>query len=313
MNPVDASAAPVFLFPGQGSQTPGMGADFYAESTAARAVFDRAEPVLPPNFFKTLFEGSDDEVRDTRIAQPALVLVGAAIAAHLNSQSIHASAAAGHSVGEIAALHVAGALDLEAALSLTCERARLMAEESPEGTMAAVLGLDPDAIAAALPDRVDVANYNSPVQTIISGPVDVIEQAVTQLKAAGAKRVLPLPVSGPFHSWCMKAAAEKFRDHVRNIAIASPKVRFVSSVSGREENDPERIRELLWQQLYSPVRWVDVMKTLGPCDALEVGPGSVLAGLAKRTENAPVIRAAGTMNTISAESASGGVDRHGQV
>lgn len=296
---------PILLFPGQGSQTPGMGADYYAESEPARAVFDQAEPVLPPNFLDILFNGAEDEVRDTRVAQVGLVLVGAAITVHLRSTGIVPGGAAGHSVGEIAALHAAGALTLEDALRLTGERARLMAEESPEGTMAAVLGMDPDAIAAALPENVDVANYNSPAQTIISGPHDGIELAVQKLKDAGAKRVLPLPVSGPFHSWCMKAAAEKFRDYVSCVTIAPPSIRFVSSVSGGDERDPERIRELLWQQLFSPVRWVDVMKTLGPCDAIEAGPGTVLAGLAKRTEEAPTVRPAGKFAALGAELAAG--------
>lgn len=291
---------PAFLFPGQGSQKPGMGKDFYEESSPAHEVFERARPYLPANFFDTLFAGSEDEVRDTRVAQPGLVLVGAAISAHLASIGVAATASAGHSVGEIAALHVAGALDLPAALQLTQERARLMAEESPPGTMAAVLGLDPGAIAAALPDGVDVANFNSPAQTIISGPNDAITAAEETLKRAGAKRIVPLPVSGPFHSWCMQAAAEKFRDAIADVALSAPTIRFVSSVSGREESDPERIRELLWQQLYSPVRWVDVMRAVGPCDAFEVGPGTVLAGLAKRTENAPTIRSAGSLEAVQA-------------
>ena len=292
----------VFLFPGQGSQTPGMGADFYENSPTARAVFDAAAEQVGRDLLDVMFEGPADALTDTRRAQPALVLCGIAIAAHLAARNIRPTACAGHSVGEIAALAVAGALSTQDALAITRERARLMAETAAPGAMAAVLGLAPDAIAAALPAGVEVANYNGPQQTIIAGPHEALEAAADPLKAAGAKRVLPLRVSGPFHSSYMQPSADAFREVVAEVQVTPPQVRFVSSVSGKEESDPERIRELLWRQLAAPVRWTEVMAAFAREAALEIGPGTALQGIAKRTDNAPVISPAGTLpqaNSVS--------------
>ena len=289
-----------FLFPGQGSQTPGMGADFYQSSLEARDIFDRAASFSAPNWLDTLFSGTDAELADTRMAQPALLTVEAAISAHLTANGIVPDVCAGHSLGEYSALVAAGALVFEDAFRLVQERARLMSENVPEGTMAAVIGLKPAAIEGALPEGAQVANYNGPGQTIISGTVAAIDAAEHALKEAGAKRVMRLNVSGPFHSECMRAAAEAFREIVLDAALKAPVTRFVSSVSGREESVPERIRELLCDQLCAPVRWTDVMAAVGPVDALEVGPGRVLQGLAKRTEHAPMVTPAGTLEGVAA-------------
>ncbi|MEX2015489.1 MAG: ACP S-malonyltransferase, partial [Candidatus Hydrogenedentales bacterium] len=220
----------VFFFPGQGSQTPGMGADFYRDSQAARAVFDAAAEQLGRDLIDIMFHGPSDALTDTRRAQPALVLCGIAIAAHLAASNVRPTACAGHSVGEIAALAVAGALATNDALAITVERARLMAETAAPGGMAAVLGLAPDAIQATLPTGVEIANYNGPQQTIIAGQQDALDAAIDALKAAGAKRVLPLRVSGPFHSSYMQPAADAFREVVADIPLNLPQVRFVSSV-----------------------------------------------------------------------------------
>lgn len=284
-----------FLYPGQGSQRPGMGRDFYDGSAIARACLDEAAGILGANFLHVLFDGSAEELKDTRNAQVALVAVGVAVTRYLEDRGVVIAGAAGHSVGEIAALVAVGALTFPAALGLTRERARLMAEEAPPGGMAAVLGLEPEKIAACLAPNVEIANFNGPAQTIVSGSVEGIQASTEALKAAGAKRVLPLPVSGAFHSSFMKAAAESFKVYLADVEFSSPKTRFVSSVSARAESEPDTIRRLLWQQLYSPVRWTETMAAVGPIAAVEAGPGNVLQGLARRMDRAPSIRTAGTL------------------
>lgn len=290
----------VFLYPGQGSQAPGMGRDFYDASPAARAVLDEAAAQAGDSFLTTLFEGDADTLAQTRVQQPALLAVEVAVTRHLESRGIRPAACAGHSLGEFSALVGAGVLEFGAAFALVQARARLMSEQVPEGGMAAVLGLDPAAIAAALPEGVDIANYNGPQQTIISGAKEGVAQAVEALKAAGAKRVLPLPVSGPFHSTLMGPAAARFREALADAPLRAPRCRFVSSVSGGEVADPEEIRALLGRQIDSPVRWTDVMRAFGPVPALEVGPGNVLQGLAKRTDGGPQVQAAGTLAAADA-------------
>lgn len=290
----------VFLFPGQGSQTPGMGLDFYEGSAEAKAVLDRSAAVLGATFLETMFQGPEEAVTNTRFTQPALVSVGVAIASHLQSMHVTPSACAGHSVGEFAALVAAGALTLEDALELTRERGRLMSENVPAGGMAAVMGLEPHEIESALPEGAEVANYNGPQQTIISGSNEGLDRAEAALKAAGARRVMRLKVSGPFHSSFMRDASEQFRSLVEKVTLHVPRVRFVSSVSGVEERDPGRIRTLLWQQISGPVRWTEVMRTLGPVPAAECGPGHVLQGIAKRMDGAPHVSPAGTMAAAEA-------------
>lgn len=286
------------LFPGQGSQKPGMGKDYYDASGPARETLDEAEAIVGAGFLEQLFDGPEDALRDTRSAQPALVAMGVAIARHLTSAGVEPEGVAGHSIGEIAALVVAGSLTFADAMRLTVERARLMAEETAEGSMAAVLGLDARAIEANLPEGAEVANYNGPGQTIISGGEEALDAAADALKEAGAKRVLPLKVSGPFHSSYMKPAALLLRDYLEDVAIADPKLRFVSSVTGAHETDANTIRELLWKQLYSPVRWTEVMETVGEVKAVEAGPGNVLQGLAKRMDGAPDVSLAGKLEDI---------------
>ena len=284
-----------FLFPGQGSQQPGMARDFYEGSDPARAALDEAASVLGADVLKRMFGGSAEDLRDTRAAQVTLVAAGVAIARHLVAQGVEPEAAAGHSVGEIAALVIAASLDFDDALRITRERARLMAEESSEGAMAVVVGLEAEQIREALPEGAEVANFNGPRQTIISGTGEAIEAAKALLLEAGAKRVFPLNVSGPFHSSCMKPAALQLRGFLEPITIKPPALRFISSVTGCHESDPQVIKELLWKQLYLPVRWTDAMTALGPVRALEVGPGNVLQGIAKRMEDAPEVSPAGTL------------------
>lgn len=290
----------LYLFPGQGSQRPGMGADFFEHSPASRAVFDEAAPLLPAGFFDTVFSGAQDRLNDTRIAQPALLIVEIAIARHLEARGVRPTGCAGHSLGEIPALAVAGTLRFADALALVLERARAMSENVPEGGMAAVMGLDADAIEAALPEGASVANYNGPAQTIITGTKAALDDAAARLKEAGAKRVAPLQVSGPFHSPLMRPAVERLRAVLDGMPLEPPRIRFISSVSGQEENDPERIRTLLAEQVASPVRWTDVMRRVRTGAVIEIGPGGVLKGLAKRIDGAPEVLSAGTIEEADA-------------
>ena len=289
-----------FLFPGQGSQKPAMGQDFYERSHVAKAVFDEANALFHgEDFLHLLFTGTQEELNSTRVAQPGLLAVEVAIARHLIDIGVTPSGCAGHSLGEIPALVVAGAVSFADAFRFTTIRARLMSENVPEGGMAAVMGLDADIITASLPNSVQVANYNGPSQTIISGTKDGLAAAEAILKDAGAKRVMPLAVSGPFHSRFMRAAAEEFAGVLAGIAFHKPDVPFVSSVTGCPVESPDVIRALLAEQLYSPVRWTDVMAFIGHQPALEVGPGNVLKGLAKRMDGAPSVHPAGMVTDVT--------------
>lgn len=289
-----------FLFPGQGSQKPAMGQDFYERSHVAKAVLDEANALFgDEDLLQILFTGTQEELNQTRIAQPGLLAVEVAIARHLADMGIHPSGCAGHSLGEIPALVVAGAVSFEDAFRFTMARARLMSENVPEGGMAAVMGLDADLITASLPKSVQVANYNGPSQTIISGTKEGIAAAEGILKDAGAKRVMPLAVSGPFHSQYMRPAAEEFATVLAGVHFSKPIVPFVSSVTGCIVESPDTIRALLAEQLYSPVRWTQVMAAVGHQPALEIGPGNVLKGLAKRMEIAPSVHSAGMLTDVT--------------
>lgn len=287
-----------FLFPGQGSQTPGMGRDL-ADDAATRPYFERAAEAVD-GLQEVMFEGPADRLSQTRYAQVALLTVGVAASEALKRRGVAPTVCAGHSLGEFTALVCAGALTFEDGLALVELRGRCMSESVPEGAMAAVMGLDPEAIEAALPEGAQVANYNGPQQTIISGSREAVAAAEGALKAAGAKRVMPLPVSGPFHSPLMREAAARFREAVMTAALEAPACAFVSSVSGERVEDAEAIRALLADQITSPVRWTSVMQTLGPVAALEVGPGRVLQGISKRMDGGPVVRSAGTVADIEA-------------
>ncbi len=285
---------PVFLFPGQGSQKAGVAKTFYDASAAARNVLERALSLLPESVAAVLLEGAQENLNDTRNAQPVLLCLETAIAAHLSTLGIQATLCAGHSLGEISALTAAGAIPFEDAVSLVLERARLMSENVPEGGMAAVFGMAAEEMEPLLSAEVQVANYNGPAQTIISGESEALKSAIAVLKQHGAKRIVPLRVSGPFHSRLMQPAASALETWLKSVPIASPQIPFLSSVSGCIETEPERIRSLLAAQLCSPVQWTKVMEQLDGRRAIEVGPGTVLAGLAKRAPKAPHVLPAET-------------------
>lgn len=277
-----------------------MGKDFYDASPEARAIFDAAAAQSPDGFLDLIFSGSQEDLNDTRVAQPALLTVEVAIVKYIESRGVRPSGCAGHSLGEIPALVAAGAVAFEDALRFTRERARLMSENVPAGGMAAVMGLDAEAIAAALPTGAQIANYNGDSQTIISGSADALAAAETALKTAGAKRVIPLKVSGPFHSEFMHPAAEEFAKILATIPFQAPSIGFISSVTATEVSDPEEIRALLSRQLCSPVRWTQTSQAIGEVPAWEIGPAAVLKGLAKRIPGGPEVLAVGTLEETTA-------------
>jgi [acyl-carrier-protein] S-malonyltransferase len=284
-----------FLFPGQGSQFAGMGKDLFAAFPEARAVYERADAALAPfglSVSMVSFEGTDEELRQTAVTQPAILTHAIAIHEVLKGAGVSPVVAAGHSLGEYAALVAAGALTLEDAVVLVRRRGTFMQEAVPsgEGAMAAVIGLSGEevvAICTEVSERIGVcaaANFNSPEQTVIAGTAAAVAAAAGPLKAKGAKRVLPLPVSAPFHCALMKPAEEKLKPFLydaRFVPLAFP---VVTNVAAAANADPAAAREALCRQVCSPVRWVESVQLLSRESegAIEVGPGTVLQGLCKR-------------------------------
>jgi [acyl-carrier-protein] S-malonyltransferase len=299
----------VLLFPGQGSQKPGMGRDLAAAFPAARAVFEAVDDALGAPLSTLAFDGPDTELTMTDNAQPALFAHGAAVWAVVCPQvSARLRAAAGHSLGEITAYHAAGALAVAEGARLVRQRGELMRRTGDErpGAMAAILGAAPiDAIcsqATAEAGTVVPANFNTPDQTVISGEVAGVERAMVLAKEQGAKRAIRLPVSGAFHSPLMEPAAAGFRDALAAAPFADARVPVYGNVDGRPTTSPADARERLARQLTSPVRWVDVVQRLAADhpDALyvEMGPGSVLTGLVRKIAPQLAVMACGAPSEV---------------
>ncbi len=270
-------------FPGQGSQVPGMAAGLEASELGARLLRLAADLGVD---LGPAFAGDDELLRPTEVAQPALVFTEVVLAAALPAD-LEVVAVAGHSVGELAALAAGGALSAEAALRLAVERGRRMAAMR-EGTMAAVLGLEPEAltaICAQVSGTVVVANLNAPGQVVVSGTGEAVAELTRRALAAGARRVLPLRVSGAFHSPLMREAAAGFAGVLDTVAMTRAAIPVVANVDAAAVRDPAQIRDRLGRQMVSPVRWTESvarMLELGADVLVEVGPGSVLTGLARR-------------------------------
>jgi [acyl-carrier-protein] S-malonyltransferase len=285
----------VLVFPGQGSQRAGM-LDSVPEVDALDRLVDAAEALVGRELRRLAREGTPADLADTRVAQPLLYLADWAWGSVLLDVGVRPVAVAGHSLGELAALAIAGVYSVEAGLELVCERASLMAEAAAAnpGTMAAILGLDGDAVADALAglDGVWLANDNAPGQVVISGFDAAVATASELLSGAGARRVVPLDVSGAFHSPLMRTAAEAFAEVIADAEFRDAAVPVVQNTRPEPATEAEVIRDALVTQIASPVRWTETMRTLAaydPVTLIETGPGSVLKGLARRVPGLPAV------------------------
>jgi [acyl-carrier-protein] S-malonyltransferase len=285
-----------FVFPGQGSQSVGM-LDAWGDHPAVRSTLAEASEALHEDVARLIREGPKDQLDLTSNTQPVMLTAGiACYRAWLADTGLEPAAVAGHSLGEYTALVAAGALTLADALPLVRFRAQAMQEAVPVGAggMAAILGLNADAVRAGCAEAarasgevVEAVNFNDPKQTVIAGSKAGVEKACEVLKAAGAKRALPLPVSAPFHSSLMKPAAERLKERLAATAVHAPRVPVVNNIDVAMQQQPDAIRDALYRQAFGPVRWVEVIHALrgrGLTHIFECGPGKVLSGMVKRID-----------------------------
>ncbi|MGF1565988.1 MAG: ACP S-malonyltransferase [Flavobacteriales bacterium] len=282
-----------YVFPGQGSQFPGMAKDLYDSSAEARELFEQANNILGFRITDTMFNGSEDDLKQTKVTQPAIFL-HSVVQAKVMGDAFAPDMAAGHSLGEFSALVAAGALSFEDGLHLVSERALAMqaACEVNPSTMAAILGLDDKVVEQAcgeIDGVVVAANYNCPGQLVISGSIEAVDAACALLTERGAKRALRLPVGGAFHSPLMEPARERLAGAIAATHIQAPRCPIYQNVTAKAETDPARIKENLLVQLTAPVRWTQTMQQMladGATEVVEVGPGKVLQGLFKKIDRA---------------------------
>jgi [acyl-carrier-protein] S-malonyltransferase len=285
-----------FVFPGQGSQSVGM-LDSHGDHPAVKQTLAEASDALGQDVGHLIHEGPKEALDLTVNTQPVMLAAGiACYRAWIAETGRVPAVVAGHSLGEYSALVAAGVLTLADALPLVRLRAQAMQDAVPVGTgaMAAILGLDADAVssgcaeaAAASGEVVEAANFTDPKQTVISGSKAGVDKACQILKAKGAKRAMPLAVSAPFHSSLMKPAAEKLRAALAGVAITRPQIAVINNVDAKVESDPQAIRDALYRQAFGPVRWVEVVQAMRALDfrhIIECGPGKVLAGMIRRID-----------------------------
>lgn len=276
-----------YVFPGQGSQFTGMGKDLYDSNPKVKELFERANTILGFRITDIMFEGSSEDLKQTKVTQPAVFLHSVAEA--LTIEDFKPDMVAGHSLGEFSALVAAGAIDFEDGLKLVYARAMAMqrACELTPSTMAAVLGLEDEKVEEVCKrfEGVVPANYNCPGQLVISGPAETIKDACKAMKEAGAKRALPLPVGGAFHSPLMEPARQELAQAIEQTEFHTPVCPVYQNVDALPHTSPAEIKENLLKQLTSPVRWTQTVKNMcqdGAKIFAELGPGSVLEGLIKK-------------------------------
>ncbi len=277
-----------YIFPGQGAQFPGMGKDLYENNAKAKMLFDQANDILGFSITESMFNGTADDLKQTRVTQPAIFIHSVSVA--LVNDSFKPDMVAGHSLGEFSALVANKTLSFEDALKLVYKRAMAMqrACEINPSTMAAILGLDDkvvEEICAAIPEVVVAANYNCPGQLVISGSMKGIEIACERLKAAGAKRALPLPVGGAFHSPLMEPARQELGEAIASTHFSQPICPVYQNVNALPSTDITTIKKNLVDQLTAPVRWTQSVQNMvkdGAKTFTECGPGKVLQGLVKK-------------------------------
>ena len=299
-----------FLFPGQGAQYPGMARDFYETSKAVRDLFALASDASAMDLKKLMFEGSEEDLKQTRSTQIAVALAGVASATCAREHGVLPDGCAGFSVGEWPALAEAGVVSYGDMFRLVAERGRLMEEagkRSGGSTMSAVLSLSPEAIEEAIRkaglDNVWVANYNSPTQSVISGTEADVAAAEQAVKAAGAKRAIRLKVSGAFHSPIMAYARDGFAEAVAGVSFGDPKIALFSNVTGRRISGGSEAKALAVSQIVSPVRWIDEEAAIleeKPIFCAETGPGTVLGGLWKSVGGDVPCYPFGTLDQVAA-------------
>ncbi|MBQ4126707.1 MAG: ACP S-malonyltransferase [Alistipes sp.] len=276
-----------YVFPGQGSQFSGMGKDLYENNEIAKSLFDKADEILGFPITQIMFTGSDEELKQTKVTQPAVFLHSVILAKVLG---VNPDAVAGHSLGEFSALVVAGALSFEDGLRLVAKRAMAMQKccENHPGGMAAILGLD-DSTIEQICDSIDgvvvAANYNCPGQLVISGADEAVDAACVKLKEAGARRALRLPVGGAFHSPLMEAARAELEQAIAEVEFHTPTCPIYQNVDAMPQTEPEIIKANIIAQLTAPVRWTQIAKNMiadGYDNFTELGPGAVLQGMIKK-------------------------------
>ncbi|MBM3915627.1 MAG: ACP S-malonyltransferase [Sphingomonadales bacterium] len=288
-----------YVFPGQGSQFPGMAKTYFEQSAFAKKIMEQANDLLGFRLSDIMFTGTEEDLRRTDVTQPAIFLHS--IVAYKSIEQVKPDMVAGHSLGEFSALVAAGVLSFEDALRLVATRAKAMqhACEHQPGTMAAILGLADEKVAevcAAIDDVVVPANYNCPGQLVISGTVTGIEKACIALKEAGAKRALVLPVGGAFHSPLMKSAEELLRTAIQSASFYSTVCPVYQNVVARAVMDAEEIKQNLINQLTGPVKWTQTIQAMvsdGATQFTEVGPGKVLQGLIQKISKEAQVSAVG--------------------
>jgi [acyl-carrier-protein] S-malonyltransferase len=287
-----------FIFPGQGSQKVGMGRSLADAFADARAAFDEAEAALP-GLTRVIFEGPEDELVLTENAQPAILTMSVAAQRVLAAHGIEPAFVAGHSLGEYSANVAAGTMRFSDAVRIVRRRGQYMQEAVPvgAGSMAAILGLDADAVARACEEGaqgevVSPANFNGAGQVVIAGATGAVQRAGERAKALGARRVIPLAVSAPFHCALLKPAEERLEPELRELAVQDPRVPVVANVDAEPKRDAASAIDALVRQVSAPVRWEQVVRRLaseGVTNYVEVGPGTVLSGLVKKIQKEAVV------------------------